>query len=600
MRIGLPPSRHPQAVPALSRTPVRLAALSTVVGVLAAAAWLGAGTAAVSAASTPHWVATWEGAPVDGATPGNGCPSTGLNNQTVRNALFVAVGGGSVRVRFTNVFGTQALQIGHASVAVQSSGAQPTTGSLVPLTFAGSTSVTVPVGAEVFSDAATLPVTALSTLLVSAYVPGATGPVTSHPFTTNTNFLASGDQSQATTASAFSTIPCWMMIDGVDVDAASTVSGSVVALGDSITDTANTTGDANHRWTDDLARRLAAVSPTVSVVNAGLGGNRVLADRPGSPFYGVAALTRMNRDVFAQSGLQSVILFEGINDIGYSAASADIISGYQQVVAAAHTAGRKIFGATLTPFKNSGIWSADRQATWDAVNSWIRTSGAFDGVLDFAAATASSSDSQVLNSAYDSGDHLHPNDAGTQAMADSVNLTLLTTSTTITTTTTTRPVTTTTTTTTKPVTTTTTTTKPVTTTTTTRPVTTTTTTRPVTTTTTTTTTKPVTTTTTSGGTGKTCTATYAVTGQWTGGFQGAVTVTAGTSAISGWKVAWTFANGQTISQAWSANLTSSGSAVTATNLSWNGALGAGANTSFGFLGSWNGTNTVPTLTCTAS
>jgi hypothetical protein len=280
-------------------------------------------------------VATWQGAPVVGsAIPGNTCPAgAGLANQTVRNAVFVSAGGSSVRVRLTNAFGTAPVRVGRASVAVQASGAAPVPGSTVPLTFDGGRSVTVPAGRELFSDPVKLKVTTLSTLLVSVYVPDATGPVTNHPFTTNTNFLASGDRTTATDPAAFTTTPCWMLVDGVDVDGAARPDGAVVALGDSITDTANTKGDANDRWTDDLSKRLAgparpADSPAVSVVNAGLGGNRLLAPRDGQPYYGVPALERLERDVFRQSGVRSVIVFEGINDIGYDASADDMIGAY--------------------------------------------------------------------------------------------------------------------------------------------------------------------------------------------------------------------------------------------------------------------------------
>lgn len=225
------------------------------------AALLAAGQAPAAvrhSTESTSWVATWEGAPVVGATgTGNPCPAgAGLADQTVRNAVFIGPGGGSVRVRLTNAFGAKALRIDHASVAVQSAGAAPVAGSLVPLTFGGAKDVTLAAGAERFSDPVALDVAALSTLLVSVHVPDATGPVTNHPFTTDTSFLAAGDATASTDPAAFSTIPCWMLVDGVDVGAPPRGAHAVVALGDSITDTAATRGGADHRWTDDLARRL--------------------------------------------------------------------------------------------------------------------------------------------------------------------------------------------------------------------------------------------------------------------------------------------------------------------------------------------------------
>jgi lysophospholipase L1-like esterase len=385
-------------------------------------------TSTAAAAPRPGWVAGWAASPVVGSPiPGSTCPAgNGLTRQTVRNVLFLSAGGTGVRVRLSNTFGSTPMRIEHSSVAVQARGADAVAGTVRQLTFQGHRDVTIPAGGEEFSDPVFLPVKALTTLLVSAYVTGPTGPVTNHPFTAQGNYLASGDASQAVTGTSYQDTPCWMFVDGVDVLAAPKVTGTVVAFGDSITDTANTTGNANHRWPDFLARRLAAVSgDTLSVVNAGLGGNRVLADRPGQPYYGVAGVKRFERDALGQSGVRAVILLEGINDIGYSASSADIIAGYRQLIAAAHAAHTPIYGATLTPMGGSGIDSPDHQRTWREVNNWIRTSHAFDGVIDFAAATADPNDPTRMLAAYDSGDHLHPNDAGTRAMADAVSLAML-------------------------------------------------------------------------------------------------------------------------------------------------------------------------------
>jgi lysophospholipase L1-like esterase len=370
-------------------------------------------------------VAAWAASPVQGSTiPWSDCPSgEGLIDQTVRNVVFVSAGGSSVRVRITNTFGGSALKVGSASVAVQAADATAVAGTMRPLTFAGRSEVTVAAGGRVLSDPVSLTVAPLSTLLVSVHVPEATGPVTNHPFTAQGNFLAAGNRTAATTGDGYAGTPCWMLIDGVDVRTANRTIGSVVALGDSITDTANTTGNANRRWPDALARRLAAQrGPTMSVVNAGLGGNRLLAPRDGEPYWGVAALARLERDVFAQTGVRDVILLEGTNDIGYSASADEIIAGYQQVIAQTHAQGLRIFGGTIPPFKGSFIDTPERQATWTAVNTWIRTSGAFDGVVDVARALADPADPAALAPAYDSGDHLHPNDAGCQAIADAVDL----------------------------------------------------------------------------------------------------------------------------------------------------------------------------------
>ncbi|MBV9801136.1 MAG: SGNH/GDSL hydrolase family protein, partial [Solirubrobacterales bacterium] len=219
--------------------------------------------------------------------------------------------------------------------------------------------------------------------------------------------------------------------------------GSVVAFGDSITDGAASQVGANDRWPNLLARRLDAArgDNAPSVVDEGIGGNRVLND---SPCFGVSALARFSRDVLSQTGVKDVILLEGINDIGFSqvtpanapiafgcftpntnVSARQIEAGYEQLIAMAHAHGLKMFGGILTPFKGSFYWSPAAEAKREAVNNWIRTSGAFDGVIDFAKAVEDPYNPQYFNPAYNSGDNLHPNDAGYQAMANAIDLALL-------------------------------------------------------------------------------------------------------------------------------------------------------------------------------
>jgi lysophospholipase L1-like esterase len=375
-----------------------------------------------------NWVTAWGASPVVGSdVPGSTCPAgTGLTDQTVRNVVFLSAGGDMVRIRLSNAFGTQAIEVDHATVAVAASGANAVPGTVHDLTFGGEKTVTLAAGGDALSDPVSLHAATLSDLLVSIYVPGPTGPVTNHPFTAQGNYLAGGDQAAATDGGAYTGTPCWMFVSGVDVRAPGRFAGSVVALGDSITDTANTTGNANRRWPDDLARRLNALpGQTMSVVNAGLGGNRLLAPRDGQPYYGVPALARLDRDVFNQTGVRAVILLEGVNDIGFGATAAQIISADQQIIAQAHARGLRIYGATITPFGGSIIDSPTAQQTRTAVNNWIMTSHAFDGVIDFASAVADPANPQALNAADDSGDHLHPNDAGCQAMADAISLPMI-------------------------------------------------------------------------------------------------------------------------------------------------------------------------------
>jgi lysophospholipase L1-like esterase len=401
------------------------AAVAVTIPVMAASG--AQGTSGAAGAGT-NWVTAWGASPVVGSdVPGSTCPAgTGLTDQTVRNVVFLSAGGDQVRIRLTNAFGTQAMQVAHASVAVQSAGAGAVPGTVRGLTFGGQQAVTLAAGGDALSDPVPLRVAAAATLLVSVYAPGPTGPVTNHPFTAQGNYLGSGDLASSGSATGYQDTPCWMLISGVDVRAPSRVIGSVVALGDSITDTANTTGNANRRWPDDLARRLNALpGPTLSVVNAGLGGNRLLAPRDGQPYYGVPALARLDRDVFAQTGVRAVILLEGVNDIGYGASADEIISADQQIIAQSHARGLRIYGATITPFGGSGVDSVAAEKTRSDVNAWITTSHAFDGVIDFAAAVADPGHTTALNPLYDSGDHLHPNDAGCQALANAVDLSMI-------------------------------------------------------------------------------------------------------------------------------------------------------------------------------
>ncbi|GAA2675921.1 MULTISPECIES: SGNH/GDSL hydrolase family protein [Actinosynnema] len=400
---------------------------------------LGALLAAVLAAGLPvgsaqgqagtdraRWVGGWAASPVVGSTiPWSDCPAgTGLTDQTVRNVVFTSAGGGLVRIRLSNAFGASPLLVDRTSVARQDAGARPVPGTTRPVTFGGSRQARIPAGRELLSDPVRLDVAALSTLLVSVHFPGPTGPLTNHPFTAQGNYLATGDKTNDRTGTGFTDTPCWMGVSAVDV-ARERPAGTVVAFGDSITDTSATTGNTNRRWPDFLARRLAERRNAPSVVNAGLGGNRLVADREGEPYYGVAGTTRFARDALGQTGVRTVIVLEGVNDIGFSATADELITGFRDLIAQAHRKDVRIVGGTITPFKTSFIWTPEREATWRTVNTWIRTSGEFDAVIDFATATAAPDDDAVLAPAYDSGDGLHPNDAGTEAMANAIDLRLL-------------------------------------------------------------------------------------------------------------------------------------------------------------------------------
>ena len=377
-----------------------------------------------------RWVAAWQGSPTPGGTfYSPGCPSdVGLNGQTVRNVVFLSAGGESVRVRLSNAGGANPLMVGSASVAISAGGAAAA-GRVHALQFAGQSSILIAAGGEAVSDPVKMHVHPLQILAVSVYLPGSTGPTTQHYFAAQTNYLAVGDATGSAAATPFiQAISCWMFVSAVDVKGSSRVIGNLVALGDSITDGYLSTTDANHRYPDFLAQKLAARhGVTMSVSNAGIIGNELLTIRPQLQF-GYPTPARLGRDTLLQTGARAVILLEGINDIGdRSAKATDLIPVDLQIISAAHAAGLKIYGGTLLPFGGSnaiyggdyGTPAGEQQRL--AMNDWIRNSGAFDGVIDFDAALRDPSNPSFLLPAY-VGDPLHPNDAGYQAMADTVDM----------------------------------------------------------------------------------------------------------------------------------------------------------------------------------
>ncbi len=392
-----------------------------------------------------HWVGTWSASPLP-ATPNrlsgpSDLSAEGFDDQTVRNIVYTSVGGNRIRLRLTNTFGSRPVSVGQVTVGLQESRAGLVHGSVHQATFnGGSPAVTIPAGAQVYSDPVEMPVAPLQNLAISIYLPNATGPATYHPGAEQVNYVSSGNRTNDTSAQAYSTTsPSWYWLDGVHVEASRRVP-AVVTLGDSITDGFGSTINANNRWPNYLARMVVAHTPgnrndEVAILNEGISGDRVLNT---SPCFGVGTLARLNRDVLAQDGVRQVILLDGTNDIGFSQASPtnlypgvpfdcfrpntdvsarDITNGYQQIISQAHLKGLQIFGGTLAPFKGAFYWSPAAEAKRQAVNRWIRTSGAFDGVIDFDEALSDPAHPQQLLPKYDSGDHLHPNDAGYEAMA---------------------------------------------------------------------------------------------------------------------------------------------------------------------------------------
>ncbi len=383
----------------------------------------------VAWAQTPgtHWVGTWASSPI-GETVNSGQPAPA--NTTYRNIVHISLGGSAVRVQLTNEFGTEPLTVGAAYVAVSTGGGSIQSGSDHALTFNGRPTVEIPAGAFVVSDPVTMQAAALSDLAVSVYLPQQRiRNTTCHDFGDSTNYILKGDATGAATADNSSPIYSWCFVKGIDVSA-SNQAAAVVTFGDSITDGALSTRDANRRWPDVLAARLQADKKTadLGVLNQGIGGNRVLHDG-----YGPSALARFDRDVIAQSGVKYLIVLEGINDIGRlknpheqgdNITADDLIFGLSQLVTRAHQHGIKVFGATLTPYMSAGYSAALGEQVRQTYNNWIRTSGVFDGVIDFDKITQDPAHPDQFLPDYDSGDHLHPKDAGYKAMGDAIDLSL--------------------------------------------------------------------------------------------------------------------------------------------------------------------------------
>ncbi|MEV6604143.1 SGNH/GDSL hydrolase family protein [Kutzneria sp. NPDC051319] len=368
-------------------------------------------------ASTP-WVAAWATGQQSTATLP--APPTFVD-QTVRMIVHPRADGRLVRIRLSNTFGDRPVTFGRSTVGLSAGGGAVVTGTLRAVTFGGAASTTVPAGREALSDPLRLNVKAGGDLAVSVYLPTDTGPATYHRAAYQTNYVSvAGDHTGDTAATGFTTTAGhYFFLDSVSVGGTSSA-GTVVALGDSITDGSGSAG-SYHRWPDVLAGRIFRQS----VVDEGIAGNKVLSDDAVS---GQSVLHRLDRDVLSQPGLRTVIMLEGINDLRSTtppATAAQIIAGYRQIIARVHARGARILGATITPVEGSARYDANMEQQRQAVNTWIRTSHAFDGVVDFAATLADPADQLRLLPAYDSGDHLHPDNAGYQAMGNAVDLKLL-------------------------------------------------------------------------------------------------------------------------------------------------------------------------------
>ena len=399
----------------------------------------------VPAHAADKWVTSWA-ASVQGPYPvGNPsaqpvqkfafpAPEAGARDQTFRLIVMPEVWGKQARLRLSNALGTKPVTFDGVYVGLQFGSATVAPGTNKPVTFGGKASVMVEPGKDAWSDSVALPfvkdVKALSgrKLAVSFHVAGETGPMTWHAKALQTSYVTApgaGAKGQAEDESSFPfSTASWFFLDAVDMMAPADTK-VIVAFGDSITDGARSTANMNARWPDTLARRLAEQrGPRVAVLNLGISGNQVLGDGAG-----VSALARFDKDVLMQTGVTHVIVMEGINDIGIARANPtpsadDLIAGHRQLIARAHARGLKIYGATLTPYEGAAYYSAEGEAKRKALNEWIRTSGEYDGVIDFDKVTRDPNSPGKFAAFADSGDHLHPGDAGYKAMGEAVDLAL--------------------------------------------------------------------------------------------------------------------------------------------------------------------------------
>jgi lysophospholipase L1-like esterase len=384
----------------------------------------------VEPVSAGVWVGSWSASPVGAES---GTQAEGMTGRSVRNVVHSSVGGTSARITLSNLYGRTPLTVTHASLALAAGTetAAARAGTTRQLTFAGSTAVVIAAGGQVLSDAVALAVPADSDVLVTTYSPSLSGPVTYHPTARQTSYAGPGDLTADEAGTGYTEqVDRWRYLTALDV-LSDEADGTVVAFGDSLTDGKNSTANANARWPDFLNRRLRTALaagrdlPRYSVVNAGIGGNRVLSDARGRPLENQAGIRRFRRDVLDRPNVKVVVIDLGINDILRTPGTADpdrILTGLRDLVRQAHARGIVVVGGTLMPVGNRATWTEAREGVRQTINAEIRSGQVYDAVVDFDKALRDPYAPRRLRALYDSGDRLHPNDRGYARMAATFDL----------------------------------------------------------------------------------------------------------------------------------------------------------------------------------
>jgi lysophospholipase L1-like esterase len=400
---------------------VRLLSLTAVASMTLGAACSGDGA---GGGAIESWVGTWACGPQLTETS-NLPPAPGLAENTLRQFVYVSIGGSKLRVRLSNEFGDGPVTMRSVHIAAATTGDGVDVATDQALRFSGAAEVTIPAGEAVWSDPFDFALAPLTRVGISIALGAVPAGITGHPGSRTTSYLVAGDAMSSATLAGAAATDHWYYITGIDVAADDTM-GALVILGDSLTDGRGSTTNGNDRWPDALSRRLRADAATanVAVLNQGIGGNAVL-----SGGLGPTALQRFARDVLRQSGVRWLIVFEGVNDIGGATATSvaqNLINAYSQFIDMAHARGIRVYGAPLTPIAGSSYDTAAHEADRQTVNTWIRTIGPFDAVIDLDAAVSDPANPAALLPTYDSGDHLHLNPAGYQQLADTIDLALFT------------------------------------------------------------------------------------------------------------------------------------------------------------------------------